>query len=309
MRVRTSISCLLIVFSPIASVLAPAITVRPWSRESVRSELIRLQAEEGLTLAWIDNNALTKSFMAHTEFRGDIQAISFKTRTVVPLKDSLQAFRPDGFNFGEYPELLGVGMCWSHDQTKLVSIMINHSTGSASLGILDLNSKHTRAVAINVDHRPMVTSQCWSQNDKKLVYETDGAVRLYDIENDRADAIAKGTDPTWSPDGEWIAFRDRDTYYAVHPDGSGRKKLFHNHWGSAVSALYWSPDSRIVAYVRELGFLQGGALDAEVNQLRVRRLEDGSDDSLSPVSVDWYANYHWITSSEMMKHPESGSHH
>jgi hypothetical protein len=223
--------------------------------------------------------------------------------------DSLQAFRPDGFKFGEYPELLAIGMCWSHDQTKLVSIMINHATRSARLGILDLNSKHTRAVAINVERRPMVTSQCWSLDDKRLVYETDGAVRLYDIENDAADAIAKGTDPTWSPDGKWIAFRDHDTYYAIHPDGSGRKKLFRNHWGSAVSALYWSPDSRIVAYIRELGFLQGGTLDAEANQLRVRRLEDGSDDSLSPVSVDWYANYHWIRSSEMMKNPASGSLH
>src|SRR6202042_1753604 len=124
-------------------------------------------------------------------------------------------------------------------------------------------------------------SQCWSLDDKRLVYETDGAIRLYDVESDRADAIAKGTDPTWSPDGKWIAFRDRDTYYAIYPDGNGRKKLFHNHWGNAVSALYWSPDSRIVAYIRELGFLQGGTLDAEANQLRVRRLEDGSDDSLS----------------------------
>ncbi len=128
-------------------------------------------------------------------------------------------------------------MCWSHDQTKLVSILVNHSTGSASLGILDLNSKQTRAVAINVDQRPMVISQCWSQNDKKLV--------------------SKGTDPTWSPEGEWIAFRDRDAYYAIHPNGTGRKKLFHNYWGGAVSALYWSPDSRIVAYVRELDSSKG----------------------------------------------------
>jgi hypothetical protein len=88
----------------------------------------------------------------------------------------------------------------------------------------------------------------------------------------------------------------------MHPDGSDRKKLFHNHWGGAVSALYWSPDSRIVAYVRELGFLQGGALDAEVNQLRVRRLEDGSDDRLSD-GVDWYTNYHWITTGELKKRP------
>jgi hypothetical protein len=266
--------------------------------ESVRAELIRRQNNDGLTLAWEDDSKGS---------RGAAQAVSFKTRTLVPLKDSLQAFRPRTFNFGEYPELSGIDMCWSHGQTRLASIVFNHSTRSGRLEILDLKSKQTRALPIVVDKQPMVTSQCWSQNDNNLVYETDGSVRVYDIKNDRADAIARGTDPTWSPDGEWIAFRDRGTYFAVHPNGMGRKKLFHNYWGDAVSALYWSPDSRIVAYVRELGFLQGGFLDAEVNQLRARRLEDGSDVSLCPDSINWYANYQWITTSELKKHPKSGS--
>ena len=196
-------------------------------------------------------------------------------------------------------EVPGLGWCWSHDQTKLVDTMIENPSGRATLEILDLVSKRTHAIAINVDQREYVTSRCWSPDGKQLVYQKDDAVRLYELDNDRSDAIAKGTDPTWSPDGNWIAFRDRETYYAMHADGSGRKELFHNHWGGAVSALYWSPDSRIVAYVREPGFLQGGALDAEVNQLRVRRLDDGSDDRLCPDNVDAAANYRWITTSEL----------
>jgi WD40 repeat protein len=279
------------------------------TRESVRAELIRLQAEKGLTLAWVDNSILTESIVTHTPVHGGVQAILFKTRTIVPLKDSLQVFRPDAFSFREYPKVSGIGACWSPDQTKLVDTMIDRSTGRATLEILDLISKRTHAIAINVDQREYVTSQCWSPDGKRLVYGMDDAVRLYELDNDRMDAVAKGTDPTWSPDGNWIAFRDRETYYAMHPNGSGRKKLFHNHWGGAVSGLYWSPDSRIVAYVRELGFLQGGGLDAEVNQLRVRRLEDGAEDRLCPDSVDWYANYHWITTSELMNHPRPESPH
>jgi Tol biopolymer transport system component len=279
--------------------VALAVSAQALSTETVIAELVRLQGQTGLTLAWVDNRIQTESLLRHTEVQGGVEAISFKRRAIVPLTDSLQAFRPDGYSSREYPEVSGIGMCWSHDQTRLASTMINHSTRRVSLGVLDLNSKRTREVTINVDHRPYVTSQCWSPDDENLIYETDGIVRIYEIVKDRSNALASGTDPTWSPDGHWIAFRDRDTYYAIHPDGSGRKKLFHNHWGSAVSALYWSPDSRIVAYVRELGFLQGGWLDAEVNQLRVRRLEDGSESRLCPDSVDWYANYHWITSSEL----------
>jgi hypothetical protein len=262
--------------------------------ESVRAELIRLQREYGLTLAWTGQG---------------VQAVSFESHTVVRLKDSPQGFHPNLFSVGDSPELFAIDECWSHDQSRLAATIINRSTGRVILGILDLNSNQTRAVAINVDQKMYVTSQCWSRDDKRLVYSIDGAVRVYNLENDRADAIAKGTDPTWSPDGGLIGFRDGDTYYAIQPDGDGRKELFRNRWGRAVSALYWSPAARIVAYVRELGFLQGGALDAEVNQLRARRLEDGSDESLCPDSVDWYADYQWTTSRELMTHlsPESRS--
>jgi hypothetical protein len=278
------------------------------SQQSVRAELIRMQDEKGLTLAWVDNSILTRSIVTHTPMSGSVQAIMFKKRTIVPLKDSLQDFRPDTFDFREYPQLSGIGECWSYDQTKLVDTMIERPSGRATLTILDLTSKRARAIAINVDQKEYVTSQCWSPDGKRLVYEMDDAVRLYELDNDRSDAVAKGTDPTWSSDGNWIAFRDRETYYAMHPDGTGRKKLFHNHWGGVRSGLYWSPDSRFVAYVKELGFLQGGALDAEVNQLRVRRLEDGSDEPLCPDSVG-YENYHWITSGELMKHSGSESPH
>jgi len=270
-----------------------AIAVVLWAprptTESVRAELIRRQQETGLTFAWLDEPGLPWT-------NRSVQAVVFETRDVVVLKDSVEAFSPDGFSIKEYQENFAIGECWSHDQTKLAATMMNHSTGRLVFGILDLKSKQVHAIAINADQKAYVTSQCWSKDDKELVYQLEGAVRLYSVENDRADAIAKGTDPSWSPDGEWIGFRDGDTYYVMHAHESLNKELFRNRWGKAVSALYWSPDSRIVAYVRELGFLQGGALDAEFNELRVRRLEDGSDDRMCNENANWYSNYHWITS-------------
>ena len=172
------------------------------SQPSVRAELIRLQDEKGLTLAWVDNSILTRSIDTHTPMSGGVQAIMFKKRTIVPLKDSLQDFRPDTFDFREYPQLSGIGECWSYDQTKLVDTMIERPSGRAALTILDLASKRARAVAINVDQKKYVTSQCWSPDGKRLVYEMDDAVRLYELGNDQSDSMAKGTDPTWSPDGK-----------------------------------------------------------------------------------------------------------
>ena len=71
--------------------------------ESVRAELVRLQREYGLTFAWID--ACVRR----------VRAVSFDSRTVVDLEDSLQDFRPDGFNPGDYSGVSGIGTCWSHD--------------------------------------------------------------------------------------------------------------------------------------------------------------------------------------------------
>lgn len=273
------------------------------STKSVRAELIRLQDQTGLTLAWVDNNVLSTAFSTGAPVDSGVEAVSFKKRRVVPLKDSLQAFRLDGFRFNDIPGVTAIDLCWSHDGSKVAATML-HPPG-ASLEIFYLGSKGARVIDPRADQRMHFTSQCWSPDDKQLAYENEGGVKVYQIGRDTSSVrvLAKGTDVTWSPDGNWIAFSDRDTYYAVHPDGGGRKTLFRK--SGAVSALYWSPDSRIVAYVRELGFLQGGALDAEVNQLRVRRLEDGSEDRLCPDSVDWYANYQWMTSSELIKHTGS----
>jgi len=42
-----------------------------------------------------------------------------------------------------------------------------------------------------------------------------------------AKSLARGVNPTWSPNGEGIAFRDHHTYYAVRPTGVGKRELFH----------------------------------------------------------------------------------
>jgi hypothetical protein len=303
MRNRTSFRWLEVFSGLVASICALTFAPQAFTKESVRAELIRLQNLYGLTLAWVDNRVQTKAAANRTTLDDGVQAVSFEKRVVIPLKNSLQAFRLEGFSFSGIPRLATNDMCWSHDGRKLAATMLH--PGRASLEIFTLGTKATQPIDSQVDQRMHFTSQCWSPDDKQVAYETEGSAKVYRFGGDTPSTrvLGKGTDVTWAPDGEWIAFRDRDTYYAVHPDGNGRKKLFQK--GGAVSALYWSPDSRIVAYVRELGFLQGGWLDAEVNQLRVRRLEDGSEDRLCPDSVDWFANYQWIRSSELMKSPGS----
>ena len=105
---------------------------------------------------------------------------------------------------------------------------------------------------------------------------------------------------TWSPDGKWISFFVGDgeyaaggTFYVVSPSGAGEKKaLFHQKY--AIGPLWWSPDSRFVAYVTWAGLLErfamgpryvpsvfGDLITLDLGngpmRLRVRRIDDGSD--------------------------------
>lgn len=61
-------------------------------------------------------------------------------------------------------------------------------------------------------------------------------------------------DPTWSPDGSWIAYAARqgeDTnLFVTHPDGTGRQRLVS---GGKNRGAGWSPDSSQLAFARQQG--------------------------------------------------------
>ena len=71
-----------------------------------------------------------------------------------------------------------------------------------------------------------------------------------------------------------------DGYYTVTPAGGPAKRLFKTKQGR--SELFWSPDSKFVAYFGEGGTFRETLkyLDVGLIQLRVRRLSDNSEDWL-----------------------------
>lgn len=285
-------------------------------RASVLADLARLEKEENLTIAWVENGLQVATFDHRSQVRSvPLPLLSPKMPGAVSLDGvrvagefldgsrrlTLGIIGYDGSNPREYPGIAPVDFCWSHDNASIA--LTNSQGGTASLQTLSVNTKATRIIKANVEERWHLTSQCWSPDDKQILFENDGTVQIYDIRSGKTIELVNGTNPTWSPDGEWIAFRDHDTYYAIRPNGRGKRELFHKK--SATSGLYWSPDSRFVAYVSLAGILEGGVLpDVETYRLRVRRLQDNSEDWVVN-GASCCINYQWETNNQILSYVQS----
>jgi dipeptidyl aminopeptidase/acylaminoacyl peptidase len=286
------------------------------AKGGVRAELIRMQAQDGLTIAWYDPHGLEiVKFDKRTVLQGknvrvqfagggtisrDGTQIAFQLRR--PTKDpalTLGIMKADNTDLREFLNVVSPGqMCWSNDMAYVAMLTVIKNMPSFSLKVLDLESQSVRDIA----PAERITSQCWSPDGKEIVFESGGNVMVQSVEVAKPRALAVGSGPTWSPDGNWIAYLDKHehSYYVIHPSGEGKKKLFHRRNGMA--GLYWSPDARIVAYVVEEGFL---FMDVETYRLRVRRLEDDSDDWVANEDIGCCENIQWVTSKELLRHIES----
>jgi Tol biopolymer transport system component len=296
--------CFLLVIS------LPVIAV-PQTKESVRAELVRLQKQTGLTLAALGFGLDVALFDKRTlvqipistglaYVRGTISRDG--TEIIVSpfspfASDSLELLRTDGSDMQELPFTHSgdvpshfESLCWSYDKSRL-AVAVHRGSPEAKLEILNLGSGVDQTVAPSVKE---LTSQCWSSDDKSIVYEAGDGVRIYEVGNDKSSTLLApgGKDPTWPPDGNWIAFRDGNTFYEIRPDGRDKRKLLRSK--DVWSPLWWSPDSRFVAYVASVPF----AID-DFYRLRIRRLQDNFDDWVAEGQI--VGDYQWVISPQLVR--------
>jgi|HubBroStandDraft_6_1064221.scaffolds.fasta_scaffold31944_6 hypothetical protein len=279
----------------------------PNPKSPVRTELEQLQELNGLTICIFNYKGIglglfKRHFFSFRKVMFDGNATTgavsrdgteVAVSQLMTKPSSVVIVHPDGSDLREYGGIRANSqMCWSYDDSMLAL-----GTPGPKIEVLKLKSKRLQEIA----SEERVTSQCWSPDSKQIVYESrDGNIFLYDLAKGTSTKLTRGTEPTWSPDGDWIAYRHGDTYYAIRPSGEGQKELFHKT--RAVSALYWSPDSRFVTYVHQ-DFV---AVGTEFYHLLVRRLGDNSEDWVAD-GADAGAgyNYQWVVNKQLLEQVKS----
>jgi hypothetical protein len=115
---------------------------------------------------------------------------------------------------------------------------------------------------------------------------------LVDLSTDRITTVATGCDPTWSPDGNWIGYRDlTGTARLLGLSDATRKTLGRDR---VLSRLHWSPDSKYVFVQEAREFLHGEQKCLSADELVTYRVSDGlSEDVYETCGLrDWY--FGWI---------------
>jgi Tol biopolymer transport system component len=283
---------------------ALALSAQAPPKESVRTELIQLQNQNGLTLISFEGSGpdgpvyivafASRSLHEKQLLKGknggvraifsDGAGIAFEGRRKTEparYRTYLGIIRRDGSELREYPDLdEPYDLCWSPDASILALTVKNLKQGKDAARELQVLNLRTGSIE-EVDAKGYATSQCWSPDGKQIVYQAGDTLRLYDMQEKKSRTLTNGQNPTWSPDGNWIAFLEDNGYYTIRPSGNEKKLLFKKK--DALTALWWSPDSRFVAYVSRNRFFEGSWWPPiEQGRLRVRRLDDNAE--------DWVAN-------------------
>jgi len=159
-----------------------------------------------------------------------------------------------------------------------------HGDGDNHLHIIDLKTGQETLGPEVPTYAWVIAS--WSPDSRRLAYDFEDEVRVWDTDTGKISTVADGGAPSWSPSGEWIAYypgyldpfmpflHDKPVYrrgdwaarlLVVHPDGSGGKTLFaipdfadkRRTPRGFIEAPVWSPDSQTILINEPTGSMKG----------------------------------------------------
>lgn len=122
------------------------------------------------------------------------------------------------------------------------------------------------------------TTISWSSDGSAITFSKAGEVFVYTLADGKTISISAGTNPAWSPDGNWIAYRDNaGNTFVVSPRDHSSRPLIPN--AKILNGIRWSPDSQFV-----LVAVPGSGADVQSDaELLICRISDGKTIRINPL--------------------------
>ncbi len=179
------------------------------------------------------------------------------------------------------------------------------------LRVLDLATEKSRVVRVTIPgDRPRIRPQLVdasefidegdvSKTGKRAVVSARGDIWTLPAENGspvnmtRTDGVAE-RDPSWSPDGKWIAYFSDETgeyeLYINQSDGAGETKKVTSDKLGFMFAPVWSPDSKKIAFKDQRGAVYIHDIDGGGSK-KIYQSQSGS----WSFRTNWSSDSNWLT--------------
>jgi Tol biopolymer transport system component len=188
---------------------------------------------------------------------------------------------------------------FSPDGTR-VAYLATNSVGQLDVFVANADGSDAHVVSQVPFSSPTKFPPVWSPEGDRIVYQAgDGGVWVVAADGSSQERIADGWSVAWSPDGQWIAFRNDDSsgtrLQVIHPDGSGVQTLTTgNRASDDFATIRWTPDSTRVVFHR------GGVWTVDLDGNLVHLSPDGGYPTVSP-DGRWVAYFKEVEDIQELK--------
>ncbi len=187
----------------------------------------------------------TAYYFDAARFSADGQAIvGHLGRDLLVLNQSLQTLwrirprQPNTWNLALSPSKTQVAFIGPSGQDQV------------TLGLITSSGEERTLVSFRRDSEDESRGLSWSPEGDRIVYGGEGHVKIIDVITMASETLGGGFEPTWSPNGKWIAYRRTDSRAELY-DVAKRQRAPLAGGPRITSRVHWAPDSEYVMVVED----------------------------------------------------------